>query len=165
MDYSSVAEIKKAGFGGFRRVRELVSDRNILPDVQGVYMVLYINSLPPIFLANGTGGFFKGRNPNVPVDVLESSWVQGTPVIYIGKAGGSDSSATLKSRLRQYLRFGQGKKVGHWGGRYIWQLENPDDLVMCWKAVTDEEPRELEVRLIQKFVSDFGKLPYANLSN
>lgn len=165
MDYSNEAGIKLAGFSGFRKVGELFSDRNILPDVQGVYMVLYLGSMPPVFLEDGTGGYFKGRNPNVPVDVLESSWVQGTPAIYIGKAGGSESSATLKSRIKQYLRFGQGKNVGHWGGRYIWQLENSDDLVICWKAVTEEEPRELESRLIQKFVSDFGKRPFANLSN
>jgi len=165
MDYSSVDGIKLAGFSGFRKIGDLVADRNILPDVQGVYMVLYFDSMAPAFLTEGTGGHFKGRNPNVPIDILESRWVQATPVIYIGKAGGSENNATLKSRIRQYLRFGQGRNVGHWGGRYIWQLENSEDLVICWKSVTDEEPRELEIRLIQKFVSDFGKRPFANLSN
>ena len=128
-------------------------------------MVLYLDSMVPVFLAEGTGGYFKGRNPNVPVDVLECNWVQGTPVTYIGKAGGSTSNATLRSRVRQYLRFGQGNNVGHWGGRYIWQLENTDNLAVCWKFVTDEEPREIESRLIQMFISDFGKRPFANLSN
>jgi hypothetical protein len=65
--------------------------------------------------------------------------------------------------LKQYLRFGQGGKVGHWGGRYIWQLEDYKDLLLCWKPILDKEPAAEEVELISKFRNIHGKRPFANL--
>lgn len=115
------------------------------------------------FIEIGTGGAFKGRNPNVLIDVLRDNWVEKTPIIYIGKAGGEGSRATLRSRLKQYFRFGQGEAVGHWGGRYIWQLKNAQDIIVCWKEMSKEEPRTFEKQLIATFVKQFGKRPFANL--
>jgi hypothetical protein len=51
---------------------------------------------------------------------------------------------TLRSRLKQYLKFGQGKNIGHYGGRLIWQLEHHSELVLCWLPMNEDEPRELE---------------------
>lgn len=42
------------------------------------------------------------------------------------------------------MSFGQGKPVGHWGGRLIWQLEDVKDLIVCWKVLEKEEPRDVE---------------------
>ena len=41
------------------------------------------------------------------------------------------------------MKFGSGKKVGHKGGRFIWQLKDSANLVVCWKR-TEEEPRHVE---------------------
>jgi hypothetical protein len=83
-------------------------------------------------------------------------------VLNIGKAG-PGRTATLKSRLLNYVRFGQGKNSGHSGGRYIWQLPNSRDLLVCWKATGKAVPREVEKRLIAEFRQKYGKLPFANL--
>ena len=84
--------------------------------------------------------------------------------IYIGKAGGPNSNATLRKRLKQYIRFGSGEAVGHGGGRYIWQLEDADQLLFCWKACADAE--ELEKALIATFKKCHdGKRPFANLKD
>jgi len=29
------------------------------------------------------------------------------------------------------MKFGQGSPTGHWGGRYIWQLEDYKKLIIC----------------------------------
>lgn len=113
----------------------------------------------------GTGGHFKGKNPNVSVSELKANWVDNTIIVYIGKAGKDGSNATLHSRLRQYFGFGQGKNVGHWGGRLIWQLKNSADLVVCWKALPTADPRTVEADLIQDFVSKFSNRPFANLAD
>ena len=92
--------------------------------------------------------------------------MDGTEILYIGKAGGGTSSSTLYKRIKQYLDFGNGKKVGHWGGRYIWQLQDSDDLYFCWKETqTGNLPREEETSLITIFKeSHEGKLPFTNLT-
>lgn len=158
--------LKSKGFIGFKRMGELMGDPSFVNQTKGVYVVLYEENNPPKFLNEGTGGFFKGRNPNVSISELEDNWVDGTSIVYIGKAGGVGSSATLQSRLKQYLRFGQGANVGHWGGRYIWQIANSKELVVCWKPLDDAEPREIEHLMIEEFkAAHHGLRPFANLQD
>jgi len=164
MDFKGIDDIKKAGFTGFKTMRDLFSDSSSIPKIKGVYMVLNPTKKGE-FLTVGTGGHFKGKNPNVPISVLKANWVEDTLVVYIGKAGKDGSSATLQSRLRQYFGFGQGKDIGHWGGRLIWQLKNSADLVVCWKALAANDPRTVEADLIQQFVAKFSKRPFANLAD
>jgi hypothetical protein len=82
--------------------------------------------------------------------------VGGCPLVYIGKA------ARLRTRLRQYRDHGQGKPVGHWGGRYIWQLSDSGELLVAWK-VTNDAPRLVEKEMLAAFVDRYGQLPFANL--
>ena len=165
MNFNDIDEIRKAGFMGFKKVSELFVDTSLIPKEKGVYLVLNPNLKSPIFLQTGTGGYFKGKNPNVPIDELKLNWVDNSLVVYIGKAGKDGSQATLQSRLRQYLHFGQGRNVGHWGGRLIWQLKNSAELIVCWKTLLISDPRTVEAQLIRQFVSEFTKRPFANLAD
>lgn len=158
MTFNDIDEIKKAGFTGFKKMSELFLDSSMLPDNNGVYLVLTIDNKPGEFLTIGSGGHFKGKDPNISLADLKANWVDNTKVVYIGKA------TSLKSRLKDYFRFGQGKNVGHYGGRLIWQLKYSKDLVVCWKSLTTD-PREFEADLIQQFVKTFGCRPFANLAN
>jgi hypothetical protein len=159
MTFNEIDEIKKAGFIGFKKMSELFIDSSMLPDTKGIYLVLNIDNKPGEFLAIGTGGHFKGKNPNVSLGELKSNWVDNTKVVYIGKA------TSLKSRLRQYFSFGQGRNIGHYGGRLIWQIKYSKDLVVCWKALPTEDPRESEAELIKLFILKFSRRPFANLAN
>jgi hypothetical protein len=163
--FRTIEDIKQQGFQGFVKMEELMRDQSKIPDRSGVYMVLYLSEALPVFINPGTGGFFKGDNPNVSSEVLIRNWVKDTKVVYIGKAGGFGSKATLKKRLSQYLRFGQGGDVGHYGGRLIWQIKDSRNLVICWKSLLSAEPRFTEAILIKEFVSQYCKLPFANLTN
>lgn len=136
---------------------------DVVPAEQGVYAVLYTKGTEPLFVTRGTGGFFKDEDPNVPISELKANWVKGADIVYIGKAGGEGSNATLRKRLSQYMKFGSGKKVGHRGGRYIWQLADADNLVVCWKVLSTE-PREYEHQMISDFkATHAGNRPFANL--
>lgn len=165
MDYKSIESIKNNGFNGFKTIAELNYDNSVIPKKRGVYLVLIPTIEMPEFLSIGTGGFFKGRNPNIPVNQLKMKWVDDTRVIYIGKAGNLTGNATLYSRLNQYLRFGQGKNIGHWGGRLIWQIKDSSKLIICWKPVPNIDPREYEKQLLNDFISQYSKLPFANINN
>lgn len=159
--------LEALGFEGFKSMEELmVGAKSQIPAQMGVYVILRESDLEPNFMEEGTGGFFKGKNPNVSITELCSNWVYGTSIVYIGKAGGTGSSATLNKRLSQYLRFGQGANVGHWGGRYIWQLQDSRDLVVCWRKLSSNEPREIEQQMIKEFKAQHsGKRPFANLTD
>ena len=153
-----IENYRKDGFTGFVPVSKLRSAASLLPDSGGVYIVVRESDNSPEFLANGTGGFFKGKNPNVGLEELESNYVAGSKVVYIGKA------TSLKKRVGQLLRFGAGSAVGHWGGRYLWQLADSDNLLIAWKTTPTTDPRAEEIKMLEEFVSRHGKLPFANLT-
>jgi Uma2 family endonuclease len=155
--FDSEESLRKAGFQGFVSIRELRHDLAAIPDAMGIYMVLHRLEVRPTFKNPGTGGHFKGRNPNLKVELLESNWVEDTPVVYIGK-----SENSLRARWKTRLRFGAGEPVAAWGGRAIWQLSEPEELVICWKR-TPGSPRESERKMIKDFQAKFGKRPFANL--
>jgi hypothetical protein len=81
-------------------------------------------------------------------------------VVYIGKAD------VASRRLTQFARFGAGDKMGHWGGRYIWQLADSADLLVTWHEIAwDELAREYEKRLLARFAElNSGARPFANLT-
>ena len=136
-----------------------------IPCEKGVYMVLNpAFKQEPRFMLKGVGGFFKSRDPNVSIDELRRNYVKDSQIIYIGKAGSTNGNATLQSRLRQYLRFGEGRNVGHYGGRLIWQLENHENLIICWKTVNEGDPRMIEKDYLSNFERKFGVIPFANLT-
>jgi len=157
--------LKELGFQGFVTIGSLFKDSSIIPKVKGVYLILYPSAIAPKFRTIGSGGHFKEKNPNVSLQLLQDNWVDDAAIVYIGKAGSESGSATLQSRLKQYLNFGQGKAVGHWGGRLIWQLQLAEDLIICWKTTPHQEPSVVESYLIGKFKKFYKKRPFANLKD
>lgn len=166
LDFKSIDNLRRNGFSGFVSVAALRPDLTQIPDIRGVYMVVRKIGSRPQFRATGSGGYYKGTDPNVPIEKLRMNWVEETCVLYIGKAGDEHSHATLRSRLRQYLLFGAGKLIGHKGGRYIWQLEDAEDLLFCWRPLPSGNPSKEETALLAAFKCQYeGRLPFANLKS
>ena len=165
MNIENIKSIKNSGFSGFKKISELKLNTSLIPKIKGVYLVLCPDNTKIEFVEKGTGGFFKDKNPNIIVIDLQKIWIESARIIYIGKAGGSNSKATLNSRIKQYLNFGQGKKVGHWGGRFIWQIKNVDDYIICWKELLKDEPRNIEIKLMGLFRQKYHTRPFANIIN
>lgn len=161
--FRTIDDLKKAGFTGFQKVKDLRKDSTSIPMEKGVYMVVRNNQNKPSFLAEGSGGYFKGKEPNVPIDKLERKWIDNTCVIYIGQTGGGESHSTLRERLELYLEFGNGEAVAHRGGRYIWQLSDHENLLFCWKTLSNKDPKVYEWNLMDFFEKKYGALPFANL--
>ncbi len=169
MIFKSMDALEDEGFEGFKTIKELFISCSIVPKVKGVYLVLRDGSKEPKFVQKGVGGYFKNKDPNVPVSTLESKWVNDTVVLYIGKAGCSSrlksTAQTLNKRIKTYMRFGKGKAAAHYGGRYIWQLKDYKNLIVCWKTLPEaqSDPLALETKLLNVFYNAYGKLPFANL--
>ena len=137
-----------AGFEGFVVVKRLMADMSVVPNVPGVYALLRESSSAPTFLEKGTGGFHKDKDPNVGIAKLESSWVEDSSIMYFGKAGGAGNKATLRERLGDYMKFGQGRPVGHKGGRYVWQLADAKE-GRARRAAAIRQPSELTRPCVQ----------------
>jgi hypothetical protein len=152
-------DLRKAGFRGLVSFRELREGQiESVPKTGGVYVVLRESDDSPIYLEQSVGGWFKEQDPTVAVSALKEKWITGAHVIYIGK--GDD----LRRRLREFMNFGAGRPIGHRGGRYVWQLEGSEDLVVAWRETGDVSPRQGEVHLRDAFRKTYGgRLPFANL--
>lgn len=99
--------LEKNSFNHYIRIGDYENNRDVvsyIPDIKGLYVVVSPQLPEKKFHKEGTGGFFKGKNPNVSESVLLKNWVEGTYILYIGKAGGVDkkgriSNATLRERI------------------------------------------------------------------
>jgi hypothetical protein len=149
------AALEAAGFQGWVSFQRLGEQLSKLSTSGGVYVVVRAAG-EPLFLSVNPGGRFKGGDPSVAEEALGVNWVDGAEVVYIGKAD------NLRRRLREYMRFGKGEPVGHWGGRLIWQLKDSDELLVAWAETPGRIPREVEAEMISAFREAFGKPPFAN---
>lgn len=154
-----ISKYKSEGFSGFVKVSDLRLKTSMIPNGKGVYIVLREIEDEPEFLECGTGGYFKGKDPNVDISILKDNIVLGSGTMYIGQ------TTNLRNRIRLLLRFGAGENVGHWGGRYLWQLADSENLLIAWKETPSEAPRAVESNMLADYVSDHGKLPFANLTD
>lgn len=155
----SRSDLEERGYTGFVSLTDLRNGGlSKVPATPGSYAVL-VEGITPEFLEASRGGHFKGKNPAVKVDDLRAKWVHGAPIAYIGKAD------NMQRRLREFFRFGAGSAIGHWGGRYLWQVAGSDDWLVCWKPCDEGETAlGAEAALLNEFAdSHGGRLPFANL--
>lgn len=146
--------LKDRGFSGFIRF-DTISLAEV-PTKHGVYAVVRESTQEPRFVVPGTGR----KGSHYTLDLLQGVWVSGTAILYFGKA---ECQLGIYERLNNYLRFGKGKRSGHSGGRAIWQLEDAQDLRVCWLATGARDPVEEEGALIEAFKENHqGRRPFAN---
>ena len=158
MDFQRT-DLEEDGFKGFINISYLKENGcGDIPKKKGVYVVVRESSNDVCFIEESIGGRYKGRNPTVSISELEANWVDGAYVTYIGRTG-----KTLRSRINLCIEFGKGEEVRHWGGRYIWQLKDSDELLIAWKPLDDEEPEDVKISLIDEFIKQYGKLLFARL--
>jgi hypothetical protein len=154
-------DLEATGFVGWQTWDQLrATDFSRVTRGPAAYVVYRSSTSPPAFLNRNPGGRHKEKDPTVAPELLLANWVDGASVIYIGKAD------VANRRLKQFARFGAGEKVGHWGGRYIWQLAGSGELLVAWHPISwDEMARDYEKRLLAHFGSLYGGVrPFANLT-
>lgn len=163
MKFDAVDGIVACGFEGGLTIRNLQSTCAAIPKKRGVYVVVRDSPSPPLFHPVSTGAHLKQRDPSVSIEILEERWAHNAVVLYIGKAGGEKQKTNLQGRIRSYVEYGQNKPRRHWGGRYIWQLVDFQELRVFWRVCESAEPSGVESALIREFEEIYNALPFANL--
>ena len=163
LDVDTVDGLRAAGFEGFVSARDLRREDCVsVPRENGVYVMLRPSGAEPRFNARGTAAFWRGQDPNVKVEVLADKWVPGASLLYVGRAAGTGVRGKLQQRVKRWLRFGEGKNVAHWSGRYVWQLADAYALPVAWKVCEDVAAEE--AALLAEFAARHeSALPFANL--
>jgi hypothetical protein len=156
--------LEAQGFEGFFIVGQLHAEGcEGLPNEPGVYAIVRESLAPPEFLVKSVAPIYRGQDPTQPIDALTQRWVPGAQVLYFGRAPGPGVRSLLRQRVKRYLRFGHGRVVGHWGGRFVWQLRDHTALRVCWKTTRAEDATPTETALQARFREHYGVLPFANL--
>jgi hypothetical protein len=147
------AGLEAAGFTGW--IPLLSVRASACPPVGGVYVAVLDRGHAPAFAERSCGGWYRG-DPTVSREAMEANWVAGAEVLYIGKA------MSLRQRLITYAACGEGKPRPHWGGRLIWQLSEPERLLVAWRATPERAPELVEAEMLAAFRMAHGKPPFAN---
>ena len=159
----SRAFLEAEGFEGFFTVGRLHSEGcDGLPNEPGVYAMVREWLAPPEFLVRSIAPVWRGQDPTQPIEALRERWVPGAQVVYLGRAPGPGVRSLLRQKVKRYLRFGHGKVVGHWDGRFVWQLRDHAGLRVAWKTTDAEDVSPTEARLRTRFREHYGVLPFAN---
>ena len=90
--------------------------------------------------------------------VIGARWLPEQPVVYIGKAGGPGSKATLRKRLTQFYRHQWGNSAPHNGRQDVHLLKTP---IWIFSAAAPD-PRPAEKAMIAAFKAHVGHRPFAN---
>jgi hypothetical protein len=100
-----VPDLRRRGFVGFVPVEQLDDEPLQVPGSSGVYAVVREASDAPRFLKRSDAGWWKGKDPTVPVERLAAEWVAGVQTVCLGDAtslahgsAGSLSSPALASQ-------------------------------------------------------------------
>lgn len=151
------AELEARDFHGFRLVGRWPSWIEQVPTAPGVYVVLRTEKTPPSFLRRSRGGRFRGRDPTVSTRRLKARWVDSTDLLYVGKAD------ELKERITALCEFAKGRRVGHWGGRFLWQVRGHEAFLVAWLPSAGRDPFDVERCTLLEFKDRYGRWPFANI--
>lgn len=125
-------------------------------DYKGVYIIARPDSFQKIgFEEHSPAGWFKGKDPTVPIATLKDKWVDNANILYIGK-----HEKSVRKRMQQHIDFYNGKPIAAWGGRIISQIINFEDLEVWYLSC--ENPTKMEKALLNEFKTQYKKLPFAN---
>ena len=163
IDPTTEEGLRRAGYVGFVTIGALREAGLVaVPDEPGVYLALYPAAEEPRFLPVSPAAEIGRESATIPVGELEDLWVSGALVLYAGLAGGKGRSATLRTRIGQYLDFGRGQKVRHRDGRAVWQVVRSSTLIMCWLPTPGADPWGKRNSLLTAFRERHGSPPFAN---
>jgi len=129
-----------------------------IPSCCGIYAVHLAEGEEPRFRATA-GGAKEAQVTEMKA--LTQRWKainarRPTDILYIGKAD------SLRTRIRQLLRFGVGRGRNHRGGEEMWQIANVEGTRILAISCPLGKHVGFENALLDRYESEHGRWPLAN---
>ena len=133
-----IDDLKTQGFEGFVPVYDLKKSTDVVPEKEGIYLVLRLENDEPEFLIENPGGHYNKKNPTEDIAVLRNRWIPGCHILYVGE------TVDLKERITTLMKYANGEPERHWGGRYMWQIKGSENHLICWRLTDKHEAAKKE---------------------
>lgn len=161
---ATVDDLRALGYEGFLTVSQLRDESaESVPGEPGAWVVLREGSSQvPRFLPRSSAAPWRGQDPTQTADALGARWVANAYILYVGVAPGSGVRHLLQQRIKRFLRFGSGRNVAHWGGRFVWQLAGTASLRIAWRVTDADGARQAADETLKAFADRHSMQPFAN---
>ncbi|MBL0233809.1 MAG: hypothetical protein IPQ08_09100 [Chitinophagaceae bacterium] len=152
-----IERYQSQGFEGFIKLSEFEKDANKIPNGPGLFMIIDFDGTGE-FLETGGGAFFKGRNPNKPVNELKELWVNDSQVLLIEKASFRFKNQGLRKKISRLIKFCKGQPTGpFYNGRSLAQRSNFNNLTVAWLCLESSLVKEQYNNALIDFIQNILK--------
>lgn len=103
----------------------------------------------------------KERIVSASIEELQENWVEKAEILYIGNC--ASKTKNVQSLVKLHIRFWNGENVSAFGGRFIGQIQNWENLEV-WYLKSDNSA-QMKDELLRLFENQYRKLPFANLEH
>ena len=153
-------------------IKELYENYDIISKESGIYLVECPENFKAVF-SDYPERELKIKKYFYAADLTDKyNRTLNNKILYIGKADIRKNGHALNERIEELIRYGYGEVPNHKGGKVIWQIQNNEQLLVCWETLDEinrkwnkafDTAKSAERALIDYFYNKYNEYPLANM--
>ena len=153
-------------------IKELYKNYDIIPKESGIYLVECPENFKVVFCDYPTRKIKINEYYYASELTDKYNRTLNNKILNIAKADIRTRGGALNKRIKELMRFGYGEADNHCGGKAIWQIQNNEQLLVCWETLDKinkkrdkifDTAKSAENALIKYFYNKYNEYPLANM--